>query len=138
MCVMEWGAREVLMRVLLIEDDTETAAVYRKIFSKNNMVTEIVTVSAFEMARDKCASLDFDVVICDHHTQGVNSHSVFNELKRQTALGRFFVVTGDETVKALPGMAGVIRKPACRAIAAIAFGEAKIPAREYERAQLPQ
>ncbi len=110
-----------MIRVLIIEDDFDTRFTYRKLFSLNKGRVTVDDAPSFEHAVDRFGELKYDLILCDHHTSGINSSTVWKRLKAADSLPKYFyVITGDRTVKGESGMTGVIYKTEIDRILALA------------------
>lgn len=108
------------LKVLIIDDEEFVRQIYCEFIAASGVDLEIDLAPSFEHAEDLYGEKVWDIVFCDHHTHGINSHTIWRTLKGQGRQpSQFWIVTGNEDIQALPDMSGIIYKPNYDALMAV-------------------
>ena len=93
-------SRQVMRRVLVVDDDHDLAQLLREVLTFDNCEVEIAT-NGME-AMDRLRTGNYDVVICDLMMPRVDGEVLYNDVVRQFPFlaDRFIFVTGQASRKA--------------------------------------
>jgi two-component system, cell cycle sensor histidine kinase and response regulator CckA len=93
-------ARQVMRRVLVVDDDFDLAQLLREVLTYDNCEVDIAT-NGME-AMDRLHTCDYDAVICDLMMPRVDGEVLYNDVVREYPFlaNRFIFVTGQASRKA--------------------------------------
>lgn len=111
-----WGGTQMIPAVLIIEDEIATREMYISFIKATGYAVQIDCSPSLEHAMDshgeRLLGSGYDIIFCDHHNDGMDSTAVYRTLKSMSCLPKqFYVVTGDNRVRTVAGMTGIIYKP---------------------------